>query len=106
MTPEQKQIDAWVWRDARFTTLWVSIATLLCLVIAWMSGRISADRPIDVAKALSAAGAVLAGWGTYFMLHGAYTLWDEPRPDERLRTMLFKATFVPGLFCAVLGAVL
>lgn len=101
-----RELDHFAWRDARATTIWIAIATVICIGIGFASGRMGFDRPIDPAKLLSATGAVLAGWGTYFALHDAQTSWDEQRPDEHLRKAVFKATFIPGLFCGVLGAIL
>ena len=100
-----KELDVFVWRDARRTTLWTAIGTAVCLFIAWAGGHIGPDRPIDYAKLLQAIGVVLAGWGTFFMLHGPYTYMDAQTPETWLRDLLFKATFIPGAFCALLGSI-
>ena len=104
MSSEHQDEVRKVWQAASRVTIHVVALTAASVVFAHLSGRLGFDRPLDMAKCLTATAAVMAGWGTYFLLHPPSETWKQSSPAELLHQKLFRITFAPGMALGVLGA--
>lgn len=91
-------------RDVVTSLFWTALSAALAFAIAISMGRIDIAASVDIGDSISAVGALVAAWGTWFLLGNVDDTWDkEERVDPKLRPLLFKVVFFPGLVIALVG---
>jgi hypothetical protein len=80
------------------------LIAVLSAVFLWLTGRIGPGLEFHVGRACASAGALLAGWATWFALADGNNSWSRERPDELARVGIFRALMWPGILLSVVGA--
>lgn len=87
-----------------FTSFYtVALAALIGTLLAFAAGKVSNDLPVDWGKVCAAAGLLLGAWATWFALADRRASIHEARADERVRNLVFKVLFTPGVLLSMLG---
>lgn len=77
---------------------------VLSAVVLWLTGRIGPGLDFHWGRACASAGALLAGWATWFALADGNNSWGRERPDELARVGIFRVLMWPGVLLSVVGA--
>lgn len=82
----------------------IAYIVVISVVMLWLTGRVHPSLDVHWGRACASAGALLAGWATWFALADGKPSWSRTRPDELARSGIFQALMWPGILLSVVGA--